>query len=301
MRALALTLVLWAGSAGARTLEAGSGLAYPTPSAAARAAQDGDTIQIAPGEYYDCIVSDRRITIQGPATLTDKTCEGKALLVLRGNGVTVRDLTLARARVPDSNGAGIRLEGRDALIERVQFENNEVGVLGGAGVVTLRGCTITAGQAGMTAILVGDADMLAVQDTRVSVQHGLAVSSGAGLTTITGGAIETSDQGMLLTGPATIEGVALTLHGAATSFARATGGHVTIRHTHLVNTTGHGVALLQDWGPGAVTVDGNTVGPGDREVTTAGAWRYRAGIAARGAKAGVRDLARAAKHAVLGP
>ena len=304
MRSLPFALLpaaLWSGLAVGRTLEAGPGLAYPSPSAAARDAVDGDTIQIAPGEYYDCIVSDRRLTIQGPATLTDKTCEGKALLVLRGNGTVVRDLVLARARVPDANGAGIRLEGRDATIERVVFENNEVGVLGGAGRVTLRDCTITAGHAGMTAILVGEADMLVVQNTRVRITHGLALSSSAGVTTITGGAIETSDQGLLLSGPATIDGVAVALSGEATSFARATGGNVTIRRTTLVNTTGRGVALLLDWGPGAVVLDGNTVGPGDREVATSGAWRYRAGLAARSAKAGMRDVARAVKHAVMGP
>ena len=79
-----LAAALLAGHAEARTLTAGPGQAYATPSAAAAAAQDGDVIQVAPGEYFDCIATSRRITIQGPATLTDKSCEGKAILVLKG-------------------------------------------------------------------------------------------------------------------------------------------------------------------------------------------------------------------------
>ena len=40
--------------------------------------------------------------------ITDKACQGKALFVTVGEGITVRNLTLTRARVPDGNGAGIR-------------------------------------------------------------------------------------------------------------------------------------------------------------------------------------------------
>jgi len=63
--------------------------------------------------------------------LTDRTCEGKAIVVVAAHNVTVRDLVLARARVPDGNGAGLRAEGRQLLVERVHFENNQVGLLAG--------------------------------------------------------------------------------------------------------------------------------------------------------------------------
>jgi len=43
--------------------------------------------------------------------------------------VTVRGLTLQRARVPDGNGAGIRAEGQDLLVEQVRFLDNENGIL----------------------------------------------------------------------------------------------------------------------------------------------------------------------------
>ena len=65
------------------------------------------------------------------AVVTDKTCMGKAIFVIAGNDTTVRNLTLARARVPDMNGAGIRLEGRNLTVEAVKFVNNQEGILGG--------------------------------------------------------------------------------------------------------------------------------------------------------------------------
>ncbi len=122
-------------AAEARTLEVGQGRAYPTPSAAGAAARDGDTISIAPGEYFDCTVwAAPNLTIrgEGPADkvlITDKACQGKALFVITGANTTVRNLTLTRARVPDGNGAGIRQEGPNLLVEGVRFINNQNGIL----------------------------------------------------------------------------------------------------------------------------------------------------------------------------
>ncbi len=121
----------------ARTLEVGPGKLYTMPSQAAAAAKDGDRIAIAPGEYFDCAVwraNDLVIEGTGPdanAVVTDKTCMGKAIFVIAGNDTTVRNLTLARARAPDMNGAGIRLEGRNLTVEAVKFVNNQEGILGG--------------------------------------------------------------------------------------------------------------------------------------------------------------------------
>jgi hypothetical protein len=121
-------------SAWAATLEVGAGKPYPQPSAAATAAHDGDHIVIAAGSYFDCAVwKANNLTIEGAGpdatVVTDKACMGKALFVTEGNNITVRALTLTRARVPDGNGAGIRAEGGDLTIQNVHFVNNENGLL----------------------------------------------------------------------------------------------------------------------------------------------------------------------------
>ena len=119
----------------AATLDVGPGKPYSSPSKAIAAAHDGDTVLIAPGTYFDCaIVRQNNLTIAGSgpnaaAVLTDKACAGKALLVIDGHDVTVRNLTLTRARVPDGNGAGIRAEGGNLTVDHVSFINNQDGIL----------------------------------------------------------------------------------------------------------------------------------------------------------------------------
>ncbi len=132
---LVLSLIAAVGPATglAKTLLVGPGKEFPAPSAAIAAAEPGDTVAIEPGQYFDCAVVARdRLTIEGlgdGATLTDKTCMGKALLVTMGRDIMLRNLTLTRARVPDRNGAGIRAEGDNLTIEHVKFINNEDGIL----------------------------------------------------------------------------------------------------------------------------------------------------------------------------
>jgi len=130
-----LALALAVPPATARVLEVGETRAFKTPSEAIRAARDGDRVVIDAGEYFDCaVVAASNLIIEGAApdggaVLTDKTCQGKALLVTTGNDITLRNLTLTRARVPEMNGAGIRAEGTNLTIERVKFINNQNGIL----------------------------------------------------------------------------------------------------------------------------------------------------------------------------
>jgi hypothetical protein len=134
VRLLAVTFLLGA-TAQAKVLEVGPDQAFKQPSQAVAAAQDGDTVRIAAGTYYDCaMVKANHLTIEGTgpdatAVLTDKSCAGKGLLVISGNDVTVRNLTLQRARVADANGAGIRSEGANLTVEKVKFINNQNGIL----------------------------------------------------------------------------------------------------------------------------------------------------------------------------
>ena len=122
-------------SASAATLEVGPGKQYAAPSAAIAAAGNGDTVLIYPGQYFDCasvVSSGLIIAGKGDAAsivMTDKACAGKGLLVIDAPNVTVRNITLQRARVPDGNGAGIRMEGGSMTVDGVHFVNNQNGIL----------------------------------------------------------------------------------------------------------------------------------------------------------------------------
>lgn len=120
-------------AASAKVLEVGPDKQFKQPSEAIAAAVNGDDVRIYPGQYFDCaIVKQDNLTIEGVgpnAIITDRICAGKALLVIDGKNVTVRNLTLQRARVPDRNGAGIRAEGGDLIVENARFLNNENGIL----------------------------------------------------------------------------------------------------------------------------------------------------------------------------
>jgi len=131
---IGFALLFLALPAGARTLEVGPGKQFAQPSQAAAAAQDGDHVVIAPGQYFDCAIwRQNNLTVEGASAedtvITDKTCQGKALFIIPGSNVTVRNLTLTRARVPDGNGAAIRAEGRNLVVERVRFMDNQNGIL----------------------------------------------------------------------------------------------------------------------------------------------------------------------------
>ena len=67
--ATALAMLALQAKAIPATLVVGPGEKYTTPSAAARAARDGDTVRILPGTYRDaCVWRANRLNIVGPAS-----------------------------------------------------------------------------------------------------------------------------------------------------------------------------------------------------------------------------------------
>ena len=94
------------------------------------------TIAIAPGRYADCAVQGAgEISYlsaePGAAIFDGRTCEGKAALVLRGRGAEVSGVVFENMRVPDFNGAGIRLERGDLTVAESWFRDSEQGILTG--------------------------------------------------------------------------------------------------------------------------------------------------------------------------
>ncbi|WP_432768192.1 MAG: right-handed parallel beta-helix repeat-containing protein [Sphingopyxis sp.] len=92
------------------------------------------TIRIAPGYHRDCAVQTAgRVAFvaaePGRAIFDGVTCEGKAALVLRGGGAKIDGIVFQNMRVPDGNGAGVRLEKSDLDIANSLFRNSEQGIL----------------------------------------------------------------------------------------------------------------------------------------------------------------------------
>jgi hypothetical protein len=110
------------------------------PSAAARIARDGDVIEIDAGVYdKDAAVwRQNRLTIRGVGgrvhlRAEGAHAEGKAVWVLKGNDTTIEGMEFSGAKVPDQNGAGIRLEGAGLTLRSCYFHDNENGILAGPG------------------------------------------------------------------------------------------------------------------------------------------------------------------------
>lgn len=108
---------------------------YATLAEAVAAIGGGDgTILIAPGTYRQCAVQTAgaiayRAATPGSVTFDGAVCEGKAALVLRGRAASVEGIIFQNLRVPDGNGAGIRLEQGDLSIADSIFRASEEGIL----------------------------------------------------------------------------------------------------------------------------------------------------------------------------
>jgi hypothetical protein len=112
-----------------------SGCQYSLPSQAYNAAAAGDTIQIQPGTYTDCIYiqkSNLTITgINGMPKMVNKVCGQKGILVTAAQNLTIRNLELSGSSNGD-NYAGIRHDaaGFNLTLDNVYIHDNDDGLLG---------------------------------------------------------------------------------------------------------------------------------------------------------------------------
>lgn len=116
-----------------RNAETGRG--YTSLQAALDGIGEGEgTVIIAPGTYRQCAIQQAgivsfRASVPGQTVFDGATCEGKAALVLRGTAASIDGIIFQNMRVPDANGAGIRLEKGDLNVTRAIFRNSEQGIL----------------------------------------------------------------------------------------------------------------------------------------------------------------------------
>src|SRR5690242_10252189 len=119
-------------------IRVGPAQAIATPSAAAKIARDGDTIEIDAGIYAGdtAVWFQSRLTIRGRGgrahlRADGAAAEGKAIWVVKGAQTTIDNIEFSGAKVADRNGAGIRLEGPGLTVRNSYFHHNENGILAG--------------------------------------------------------------------------------------------------------------------------------------------------------------------------
>lgn len=109
----------------------------------AAALKDGDEIRIGPGIYHEAMIlrADNITMIgEGPVIFENATAQGKAALVIQGDWTRIYNIECRHIKVRDKNGACIRLEGKNLLLDNVYFHDSEQGMLTGGtpGLVTIR-------------------------------------------------------------------------------------------------------------------------------------------------------------------
>jgi hypothetical protein len=120
---------------------------------AAAQAEPGSVIVLAAGEYLDPIKiwRNKQIVLRGtpgkthlrstrpiPYQPDDERQNGKALWVMAGEHQRVEYLEISGAKVPDKNGAALRIEGKQIDICGSYLHHNENGILGNADTLYVR-------------------------------------------------------------------------------------------------------------------------------------------------------------------
>ncbi len=138
--AYALGLVLGLGglpALGAEVLVVGPEGAPMALADAVIKAQDGDTIELLPGEYRGALVIEqRRLTLRGAGGGKSPLVQGdgkpgaaRGLWTVRGGEVTIENIEFRGARANDGGGAGVRQEGGRLTVRGCNFFDNEHGLL----------------------------------------------------------------------------------------------------------------------------------------------------------------------------
>src|SRR5262249_12824967 len=110
---------------------------YTTISQAAKAARDGDSIEIEAGLYEGlqatAIWSANNLVIRGVGGrphLEAKgfAVEGKGLWVIKGNDITIENIEFSGAKTSDGQGSALRTEGKNPTLRYCFFHDNQKGV-----------------------------------------------------------------------------------------------------------------------------------------------------------------------------
>ncbi len=112
----------------------GPGAAYATLAQAVQDSRAGDHIELTAGVHRGQVaVIDTPLSLRGlgDGAVLDaagRHAMGKGILVVKADA-TVENIEFRGARVPDGNGAGIRLDSGHLIVRRCRFIDNEMGLL----------------------------------------------------------------------------------------------------------------------------------------------------------------------------
>ncbi|MDY0744724.1 hypothetical protein SNE35_09405 [Paucibacter sp. R3-3] len=121
-----------------RTLRVGPAQAVKTLAEAARVARDGTRIEVDAGDYIADVATWRQNDLSlravgGRVRLIagGTSSQGKGIFVTAGERMRIEGFDFFGCRVPDGNGAGIRLEQGSLSLYDCAFKDNENGLLSG--------------------------------------------------------------------------------------------------------------------------------------------------------------------------
>ena len=220
---------------------------------------------------------------------------------------------MQRARVADGNGAGIRAEGKNLTVERVQFVNSQAGMLAGDvpdSIIIVRdsrfadtGICEAQGPCSHS-LSVGRVERLVVEGTTITgTRGGHEIVSYAASTELRHDTLEDGPKGRASFQVQLPEGGGLIMEdcvvqkGPNASSLRAAvlvDGHIAgalaFRRNRYVNDTGQAVPFIMDWSDGTPELRDNVIPAGDSDVSSAGLLKHRAGAIYYGLKADVRGF-----------
>ena len=135
--AIALGLAAPLTSVVAATLSVGPGKAFATPCQALTRAAAGDVVEIDGSATYTgdvCSFAADNLTIRGvngrpKIDAAGKYAAGKGTWVVQGKANVIENVEMSGAKVPDRNGAAIRLDGVGLTVRKSYFHANENGIL----------------------------------------------------------------------------------------------------------------------------------------------------------------------------
>ncbi|GAB5451071.1 MAG: right-handed parallel beta-helix repeat-containing protein [Halioglobus sp.] len=123
---------------GPRIWQVGPEREIKVPSAAAKLARNGDTVEIDAARYYNDYAHwpQDNLTLRGVGGMAHMESDhlipnGKAIWIITGDGVDIENMEFSGARVHSTNGAGIRHNGGDMRLHNTFFHHNEFSVMTG--------------------------------------------------------------------------------------------------------------------------------------------------------------------------